>query len=198
MRVVTLTPSLLSAAAAQLSRRIRAAQCHPTLIVGIRHGGAEVARLMRDDFADTVYCEVQISRPDTSHKGHGWLHAMLQHLPQWLCDVLRMAESRINEWRSRSAEPQRICDVTLTPEATAALQAASHMPVILLVDDAIDTGATIMQARQRLLQQHPTAQIMVAVITVTTQHPLCDADFCLYHDRTLCRFPWSNDYKPKA
>jgi hypothetical protein len=68
-------------------------------------------------------------------------------------------------------------------------------PLVLLIDDAIDTGATIQQARLQLLEQFPGITLRVAVITVTTPHPICDADFCLYHNRTLCRFPWSNDYR---
>lgn len=39
--------------------------------------------------------------------------------------------------------------------------------------------------------------IKIAVITVTTPHPIIDADFYLYHNRVLVRFPWSNDVKRK-
>ena len=39
--------------------------------------------------------------------------------------------------------------------------------------------------------------IKIAVITVTTPHPIIDADFYLYHNRVLVRFPWSNDVKKK-
>ena len=117
---------------------------------------------------------------------------MLQHLPLWLCDVLRILESRINEYRSHNKAPLRIGSVALPAEVVNRLPAA---PVLLLVDDAIDTGATIQQAREQLVRQLPNADVRVAVITVTTSRPMCDADFCLYHNRTLCRFPWSNDYR---
>ena len=108
-----------------------------------------------------------------------------------MCNTLRIVESRVNEWRSKGKDPVRIGTIRLPQDITSTLSNSS----ILLIDDAIDTGATIQQARLQLLKQFPDITIRVAVITVTIPHPLCDADFCLYHNRTLCRFPWSNDYR---
>lgn len=191
MSVITLHPHLLAEAAHRLSLRIQAKGCEPTLIVGIQSGGAKVAQLMRADFPDVAYSEVRISRPSTQQKEHGLTHRLLQHMPLWLCDMLRVVESRIGEWCSRGSVPQRVGTVDLRQQLPAG-------SVILLVDDAIDTGATIHSLCQQLSAQWPQAIIRVAVITVTTSHPVCDADFCLYHNRTLCRFPWSNDYRPES
>lgn len=188
MPVVTLHPQLLADACHRLSCLIQEAGCRPALIVGIQSGGAEVARLMRTDFDGVPYAEVRISRPSTKQKGQGMTHRLLQRLPLWLCDVLRIVESRIGEWRSQGILPERVGYVTLNADVP---QGAT----ILLVDDAIDTGATIHSLRQQLAARYPQASFRVAVITVTTAHPVCDADFCLYHNRTLCRFPWSNDYR---
>lgn len=188
MPVITLHPQSLAEACHTLALRVQAAGCRPSLIIGIQSGGAEVARLMRADFAGVPYTEVRISRPSTRQKGQGMTHRLLKALPLWLCDVLRIAESRVGEWRSRGALPERIGQVTVdacVPEGGT----------ILLIDDAIDTGATIHALRQQLAARYPSAVIRVAVITVTTAHPVCDADYCLYHNRTLCRFPWSNDYR---
>lgn len=189
MRVVTLTPALLSDACHQLAQRVLASQCQPALIVGIQSGGAEVARRMKPDFPDAQYVEVRLSRPSTRHKEAGLLHRLLRRLPLWLCNVLRMVESRIGEWRSRGRQlPERVGQLTIEADVPSG-------GTILLIDDAIDTGATIHTLRQHLVQQFPGVAVRVAVITVTTAHPACDADFCLYHNRTLCRFPWSNDYR---
>lgn len=201
MPVITLSPQLLIQACSQLSHRVLASGCTPSLLVGIRQGGAEVARLMRADFPEADYCEVQLSRPDTKQKGEGWTHRLLQRLPLWICDALRIVESRISEWHSRGTTPTRIGEIRLPAEIARMLDEATTAakggtaPVVLLIDDAIDTGATIWQARRQLLEQHPRLDIRVAVITVTTKQPMCDADYCLYHNRTLCRFPWSNDYR---
>jgi len=209
MHVVTLTPTLLAKACSQLSQRVKAGGFAPLLIIGIQHGGAEVAKLMKEDFADAAYCEVRLSRPDTPQKSQGWKHRLLHHMHIWLCNVLRIVESRVNEWRSKGKEPVRIGEIRLPEDIAALLSNPSNTslpqrggsgwgspPLVLLVDDAIDTGATIHQARKQLLEQFPDIILRVAVITVTTPHPICDADFCLYHNRTLCRFPWSNDYRP--
>ena len=159
---------------------------------------------MLADFPDAAYCEVRLSRPDTRQKSQGLTHRLLQHLPLWLCDTLRIVESRINEWRSKGEEPVRLGEIRLPDDIASTLSNPSNFsnpqtpqtsPSLLLIDDAIDTGATIQQARLQLLEQFPGIILRVAVITVTTPHPLCDADFCLYHNRTLCRFPWSNDYR---
>ena len=204
MPVVTFNPTFLAEACHQLSRRVKAGGCSPSVIIGIQHGGAEVARRMLADFPEAAYCEVRLSRPDTRQKSQGLTHRLLQHLPLWLCDTLRIVESRINEWRSKGEEPVRLGEIRLPDDIASTLSNPSNFsnpqtpqtsPSLLLIDDAIDTGATIQQARLQLLEQFPGITLRVAVITVTTPHPICDADFCLYHNRTLCRFPWSNDYR---
>ena len=201
MQVITLTPSLLAKACSQLSHRVKAEGCCPSVLIGIQQGGAEVAKLMKEDFPDAAYCEVRLSRPDTPQKSQGWKHRLLYYMPIWLCNYLRAVESRVNEWQSKGKEPVRLGEIRLPDDIASILNPStpsnsSNPPLVLLIDDAIDTGATIQQARRQLLEQFPCITLRVAVITVTTPHPICDADFCLYHNRTLCRFPWSNDYRP--
>lgn len=195
MTVVTLNPILLAKACSQLSLRVKAESIDPSLIIGIREGGAEVARLMRNDFPEAAYCEVRLSRPSSQQKSQGLTQRLLRSMPVWLCNVLRIVESRVNEWRSKEKEPVRIGEIHLPDDVASLLKDLGEKATVLLVDDAIDTGATILQARRQLLEKFPDITLRVAVITVTTQYPLCDADFCLYHNRTLCRFPWSNDYR---
>lgn len=195
MPVVTLTPTLLAEACSQLSHRVKAGGFTPSLIIGIQHGGAEVARLMRNDFPEAAYCEVRLSRPSSQQKSQGLTQRLLRSMPVWLCNVLRIVESRVNEWRSKGKEPVRIGEIQLPDDVASLLKDLGEKATVLLVDDAIDTGATIRQARLQLLEQFPGITLRVAVITVTIPHPICDADFCLYHNRTLCRFPWSNDYR---
>lgn len=192
--VLTLTPTLLEEHCQRLASRIQATGFEPMLLIGIKQGGAEVARLMKSSFPDSHYCEVRISRPSTKQKGQGWMHRLLQKLPLVLCDLLRTLESRFNEWRCQGQQPIRIGQIALPADISLALSEAKSARV-LLIDDAIDTGATILQAQKQLQAQFPNLDIRVAVITVTTRKPVCEADFYLYHNRTLCRFPWSNDYR---
>lgn len=143
---------------------------------------------MLPDFADIPYAEVRISRPSTKQKERGFLRRVLRQLPLWMCDLLRVAESRVGEWRSHGQLPEREANISIDAQVPPG-------GTILLIDDAIDTGATIHILRQYLQQRFPEATVRVAVITVTTEHPVSDAHFYLYHNRTLCRFPWSNDYR---
>ena len=195
MSVVTLTPELLAQACCQLSCRVKAAAFTPSLIIGIQHGGAEVARLMLKEFPEAAYCEVKLSRPGSEQKSKGLTHHLLQSMPVWCCNLLRIVESRINEWRSKGKEPVRIGEIRLPDDVTSHLIALGENAAVLLVDDAVDTGATIHHAHLQLLKQFPGISLRVAAITVTIPHPFCEADFFLYHNRTLCRFPWSNDYR---
>ena len=180
MAVVTFNPTLLAEACHQLSCRVKAGGYTPSLLIGIQHGGAEVARRMRNDFPEAAYCEVRLSRPDTRQKSQGLAHRLLQHLPLWMCNTLRIVESRVNEWRSKGKDPVRIGTIRLPQDITSTLSTPSSPlltplnpssplltpPSLLLIDDAIDTGATIQQARLQLLKQFPDITIRVAVITV--------------------------------
>lgn len=194
MSVITLTPQLLDSACALLAGRVVSAGFHPDVIIGIRNGGAQVAQRMLPSLPDdALYCEVCISRPSTAQKKVSFTHRLLQHLPLCVCDLLRILESRVTELRSSQARLVRVGEVSFAPDICQRLQQVSCN--VLIVDDAIDSGATLLKLQEQLNERYPHLSVRVAVITVTTPHPLCDADFSLYHDRTLCRFPWSNDYR---
>ena len=165
MPVVTLTPTLLAEACSQLSHRVKAGGFTPSLIIGIQHGGAEVARRMRNDFPEAAYCEVRLSRPGTKQKSNGLTHRLLRSMHIWLCNVLRIVESRVNEWRSKGKEPVRIGEIRLPDDVASRLKELGENATVLLVDDAIDTGATIQQARLQLLEQFPDITLRVAVIS---------------------------------
>lgn len=194
--VVTLYPDQLASSCLRLSQDIQESGYEPTLLVAVLRGGAEVAARMRQQFPHADYCEVRLTRPGTKQKSQGLMHRMLQRSPRWICNLLREVESRVNSWISIFRKPSRIGTIKLPPAIVlkAKEQAENR---ILLIDDAIDTGATIAEARQQLLSLFSGAEVRVAVITVTTSRPLCEADYCLFHNHTLCRFPWSGDYRSK-
>ena len=55
-----------------------------------------------------------------------------------------------------------------------------------------------MNSLKEYLEKHyANIVVKIAVITVTTPNPIVDADYFLFHDRVLVRFPWSNDVKMK-
>lgn len=64
---------------------------------------------------------------------------------------------------------------------------------MLLVDDAVDSGTTMLRVAEALRCGNPEIELRTAVITVTTAAPLLRPDYTIYDDRTLIRFPWSMD-----
>lgn len=185
MQVITYTPQLLQAAAECLSTQILRSGVHPSYLVAIQHGGAVLGQLMKESFPEAEYHEIKLTRSFGINKS--LLRPIIKALPMKVRDWLRMLEITLMDLDRKSNQPERYgsVDLSISPQAG---------DTILLIDDAIDTGATIVKARDAILQQYPDVKILVAVITVTTEHPLCDADYYLYHNQTLCRFPWSMDY----
>ena len=64
---------------------------------------------------------------------------------------------------------------------------------VLVVDDAVDSGATLRNVISALMDISPNNVIKTAALTVTRKSPIVMPDYYLYHDRTLMRFPWSED-----
>lgn len=185
MQVITYTPQLLQAAAECLSTQIQRSGVHPSYLVAIQHGGAVLGQMMKESFPEAEYHEIKLTRSFGINKS--LLRPIIKALPMKVRDWLRMLEITLMDLDRKSNQPERYGSVKLSISP-------KEDDIILLIDDAIDTGATIVKARDAILQQYPDVKILVAVITVTTEHPLCDADYYLYHNQTLCRFPWSMDY----
>ena len=145
--------------------------------------------------SEHLYAEIRIQRKDTHKKEHGVLHKILQSLPYFLLNWLRMAEMLYEEVKAKKKNPKREGIVSFSDEVNACLESGGRN--VLVVDDAIDTGATLKLVKDTIMEKYPNTIVKIAVITVTSKHPIIDADYCLYHDRTLLRFPWSNDIKKK-
>lgn len=194
MRVVTLLNDKFEKACQKLSVMIGDGY-RPDIIVGILTGGGYVGREVSRAWPEAQYVEVRVQRKDTAKKEKGVRHVVLQSLPYFVLNWLRMAEMVYEDVRAKQFEPKREGKVELSDKIDAQLREKEQN--ILLVDDAIDTGATLKFIKDTLTEKYPLARIKIAVITVTSNHPLIDADYCLFHDRTLVRFPWSNDVKQK-
>jgi hypoxanthine phosphoribosyltransferase len=64
---------------------------------------------------------------------------------------------------------------------------------VLVVDDAVDSGATLIAVLDAVYKAAGSSKVRSAAITVTTENPMVMPDYYLYHDETLIRFPWSID-----
>lgn len=184
-KVVTLHPADLDAACERLAREI--APPSPRIVVGILTGGGEVGRRVAAHFPGAEYHEVALRRPTTERKRRA--RRLLRALPTWLADMLRRYESR-----RASAKPARRREVAL-PDSLAAALADCGSESVLIVDDAVDSGGTLLSVAEAIADAAPQADVRTAVLAVTTQHPAINPDYSLRRGDTLLRFPWSLDYK---
>ena len=159
-------------------------------VVGVLNSGAIVARdlVKALGWKDAPYFEVELHRATTKAKDAAGL-SFLRHLPLWLLNAMRIIEARM----LRYAKRKKGGSVDIPPELSEI--AKSDSKVILIVDDAIDSGQTIHSICEAIRAFNPNVRIKIAAITTTTTDPALNADFCLYNDQTLIRFPWARDAK---
>ncbi len=171
----------------------------PDIVIGVLTGGGYVGREVSkylNRSKEHIYAEVHVQRKDTKKKGKGLVHKILQTLPYFLLNWLRMAEMHYEVIKAKKGNPKREGVISFSDEVVECLNSNAYSKV-LIVDDAIDTGATLKLVKDKIIETYPEAIVRIAVITVTSNYPLIDADYCIFHDRTLVRFPWSNDVKRK-
>lgn len=168
----------------------------PDALIGIRTGGLYVAEAMARSFGSQVpVLSLTCRRPTTAYKnGVASLKTLVTALPRPVVDRLRVWEHAMLTSRPRSAPPP---GHHFDPEELAQLddwlKGAGKQPSLVVVDDAVDSGATLFRVLEAVLHRAPpSSHIRSAVITVTTPRPIISPDITLYHGQ-LCRFPWSLD-----
>lgn len=176
-KVVTLTPEKLARACSELEDAVVVSGFSPEAVLTIATGGDYVGELM---FKNVPHFSTKAQRPTTKYK-KGIFRRFLKILPRCIKDRLRIVEAR-----RLSGAPKVTPQVNL-PE----LPKEGH---VLIVDDAVDSGATLAAVCRKVAVIYPGLAIRTAVITATTDAPLLEPDYCLYRNSTLIRFPWSADY----
>lgn len=155
---------------------------NPDLVIGIACGGPFVANCM---FSDVRHAVVKCQRAGTATKRKGVFKRLLRSLPRPVADLARKAEARMLAKR-RVQIPQ----IELEVDVIAAIANARR---VLVVDDAVDSGATLAGTLRAIRSVRGERQVASAVITVTTQNPVVRPDYAVFDNRTLIRFPWSLD-----
>lgn len=188
MHVLTLDRHEFEKGCAELAELVFSGGFSPDLIVGIASGGAIVAAAVAGEafFRSATLCEMSCRRNSTPLKKKFGINAIVKKLPRRLSDALRALEHHvagISHIRNR----RRV--VSYGP-ACEPLIARSQR--ILVVDDAVDSGATMSAVIERIREINGIAEIRSAAITVTTNMPIVQPDYCL-HRGILVRFPWSAD-----
>lgn len=187
MRVITLNEESFKEACACLERKVHEGGYYPDIVVGIARGGVYVAECFATGTTYSVVCQ----RVGTSMK-KGMVSAVLKRLPRWINSSLRCLESCYLEFCDRFRQPD-----LRKPDVAAALslklKEGGHR--VLVVDDAVDSGVTLQSVLCVLRKISSNNDIRSASLTVTRKSPWVMPDYYLYHDRTLLRFPWSEDRK---
>lgn len=172
------------------------ADFQPDALIGIRSGGLHVADAMARSLRTQLpVLSITCRRASTAHKQRSsTLKSLVTSLPRPIVDKLRVWEHAMLTRRSRPvADHPYHFDPAELATLDDWLAQAGDRPSLLVVDDAIDTGATLSHVMDMLQRHAPQqARIKSAVITVTTRQPLIQPWYSLY-DRQLCRFPWSLD-----
>lgn len=193
IRVMTLGQEAFRDACISLLERAAGDGGMPDILVGIRSGGMHVAEAMASVLPlGTEVLGITCRRPGTGNKQRLALATnLLRRLPRGMTDRMRVIEHHMAARRTRAAVPSQLDQVELM--AISAAMAVRPTGRLLVVDDAVDSGATLAQVLSALRElAPPELEIISAAITVTMQNPLVQPDHAL-HRFVLCRFPWSFD-----
>lgn len=178
-------------------------ECTPGLVVGIRSGGWWVAKEMQEarGNAGAMFLPLTCRRPGTAAKQRSHIfRGLVRVLPYWVLDALRRFEYyfvTLPRCRSAREDGLRRTPILERAELSAIRQAAAQLgpgACVLVVDDSLDSGATLWNVMAALREVLPARTRMVtAAFTVLGPAPIVTADFFLYQ-RINCRFPWSFDF----
>ena len=195
MKVVTLHPAGFERHCQLLAERVAAS--YPDgfdAVVGIRRGGSVVCDAVCRHLSPLPPRRYDMSRQRSSTRRKGsWPAKFLRALPYSVLNMMRMAESFLLAIR-HGKESYSFTPVDIPQELRESLK-SGKCRCILVVDDAIDSGETILDIVESIRKVSSEVKVITAVITVTTRTPLLQPDFSIYDNRTLRRVPWSNAYK---
>lgn len=165
-------------------------------LIGVRTGGATVAKsifsYLEKQGSDLEYYEAGASRYATSAKNSNGVKSFFRYVPMLFLDWLRVVEHYIVNLRmtlSDNAERSVSLDNQLV-DYLANLDDGR----LFIIDDAIDSGATVKTLIDEINLLNPELEVKVAVLVVTQKKPLVSPDIFLYQN-VLIRFPWSSDFR---
>ncbi|WAB92592.1 phosphoribosyltransferase [Pseudomonas citronellolis] len=161
----------------------------PDFIVGIATGGEYVTKAM--NFRPEAKISIIMrQRRSTKTKSSLGLKNILPLLPTSIKNILRKLEVLIREVYfihfSSKTEEREVIFISGHPLNL------NDDSIVLIIDDAIDTGATFIDAYNYVRKINKKTKIYSAALSRTFKKPAFEADYIL-HDRTLIRGPWALD-----
>ena len=169
--------------------------CDNLLIVGVANGGLPLSEgfynYMSNRGGSCEHAEIKCQRPSTKVKKSFTLNERLikmvfKFVPTFVLNKLRVLEHNKLSKR-KSIDLERDCIWLKKP-------ARARYSQILIIDDAIDSGASLKRVYNEVYKYFPSSEINTSVIVCTQDKPLFDASFTLFKN-VLVRFPWSLDAK---
>lgn len=191
MRIRTLSDIEFTSYSRELADYVIRSGFHPDILIGIARGGDYVAEAME---LPIPRFSIKCQRTGTKTKSR-FLPNLLRRTPRFICDALRIAESSLYALRERISPTSQILldESIISEELLNALQRKQLK--ILIADDAVDSGHTLLAVRQLIERVSNNAEIRTAVITVTRKRTAVRPDFSLFPVGTIVRFPWAPDVK---
>ncbi len=159
-------------------------------LVGIARAGVYVA----DRFDAENKFIITSQRSGTSAK-KGILVSILRVLPAFVNGFLRCVEAKWLEMKD-SFRNRELKKIDLDPLLRERL--AQGACKVLVVDDAVDSGLSLLSVVEAMKIVSNDNEIRTAVITVTRKEPMVEPDYALFRDSTLIRFPWAVDVAREA
>lgn len=195
MRVVTFTEKDVDDAAKCLVDAVIADGICPDAVIGIKTGGVYVARevikWLTMQGCNPVFIETSLQRKSTPWKKK-MLSGILPMLPTRFLDWLRIREAMLLRRSSDAGDGNRNFSFDI-----GQFDSLGDNCRLLVVDDAVDSGTTLINVVNALKAERRVSGIATAVVTVTTPSPRIMPDYFVFNDETLVRFPWSTDVKKK-
>lgn len=196
MKVKTLFRNDLETFSKELGDKILENNANLDVIIGIATGGIYVSRPIQEKFLNKdwngKYYEVKLSRQSTDIKKKLKVGKILRLLPYFILNLLRNIEVFIMEKKkSKSYDNSKENKIEFSKELESTLKTSKS---VLLIDDAIDTGSTILAIKNVIKEINAHIDVKVAVLTVTHEHPFIEPDFMIF-GRVILRCPWAEDYK---
>lgn len=164
------------------ARRIQL-EYHPDLIIYVARGSYLIGKSFVKIF------EVPLVAVGTKRKGNElkeFISPVLSILPRWLCNLLRKVELKSNVHAEQAERRIEFLDDMNQIDL-------SSVRKILIVDDSVDTGSSMLAVRSTVESKFPHCELKIAVLNVMSKsRSVISVDYSLYEDAML-RTPMSKD-----
>lgn len=178
-QVLTLDMAAFIETCRKLQHIVEDAGYKADVVVAVPRGGC---RVVDSAFESYKKYAVTLIRPENGRlkKRFG---RIVRLLPMQVRDCLRIIEANVLVKRSNHMLDTEL----IMPEID------EEVKCVLIVDDAVDSGATLKAVVDKFKTVFPDKEIKTAAITVTGKKVMYYPDFCVYNNGTLIRTPWSID-----